>query len=101
MGVVGMAKMLANELGPDNITVNNVAPGIILTDRLKETLFKYKAPGLDEASVIAERTRDIPLRRVGQPEEVASLVLFLASAQAGYISGTTIPIDGGAVKSTF
>jgi 3-oxoacyl-[acyl-carrier protein] reductase len=101
MGVVGMAKMLSNELGPDQITVNNVAAGIILTDRMKETMFKNVPPGKTENDVLADRAKEIPLGRVGKPEELAALVTFLASPLAGYITGTTIQVDGGAVKATF
>jgi 3-oxoacyl-[acyl-carrier protein] reductase len=90
MGVAGMAKMLSNELGPFNITVNNVAPGLILTDRLKETM----------PAQLAERTKDIPLGRIGRPEELAALVAFLASPLAGYISGATIQVDGGSVRAS-
>ena len=99
MGVVGMAKMLSNELGSDNITVNNVAPGIILTDRIKETMMKNPPPGKTEADLLAERVKNIPLGRIGKPEELAALVVFLASPLASYITGCTIQVDGGAVKA--
>ncbi|MCJ8208424.1 SDR family oxidoreductase [Mucilaginibacter sp. RS28] len=95
MGVVGMAKMMADELGPDNITVNNVAPGLILTDRIKHTLPK----GVDTDEAIKEKAKAIPLRRIGKPEEFAAMVAFLASEQAAYITGTTISVDGGASRS--
>lgn len=101
LGVVGMAKMLSDELGPDNITVNNVAPGLILTDRVKDTLPKNPPAGTTFEQLLAERAKDIPLRRIGRPEELAALVTFLASPLAGYITGATIQCDGGAVRSPF
>ncbi|HEY0244481.1 MAG TPA: SDR family oxidoreductase [Mucilaginibacter sp.] len=97
MGVVGMAKMMADEFGPYNITVNNVAPGLILTDRIKHTL----PNDVDPDKAMQERAKSIPLRRIGQPEELAALVAFLASEQASYISGTTIQVDGGASRAIF
>jgi len=98
MGVAGMAKLLSDEVGPDNITVNNVAPGLILTDRVKDSLPPHP-PG-EEERLLAERARSIPVRRIGRPEELADLVTFLASPLAGYITGATIPIDGGAIRAT-
>jgi 3-oxoacyl-[acyl-carrier protein] reductase len=97
MGVVGMAKLMADELGPFNITINNVAPGMILTDRLTHTLPK----GADPEEALKERAKSIPLGRIGKPEELAALVTFLASEQAAYISGTTIQVDGGANRAIF
>jgi 3-oxoacyl-[acyl-carrier protein] reductase len=96
-----MAKMLATELGPDNITVNNVAPGSILTDRLRHTMSGTgpNAQTLEEA--MAQRSKEIPLGRIGKPEELAALVAFLASPLAGYITGTTIQVDGGAIKAPY
>jgi len=97
MGVVGMAKLMADEFGPYNITVNNVAPGMILTGRLKHTLPK----DADPEQALKEKAKNIPLGRIGKPEELAALVTFLASEQAAYISGTTIQVDGGANRSIF
>lgn len=97
MGVVGMAKMLADEFGPYNITVNNVAPGLILTDRIKHTLPK----DVDPEQAVKDKAKSIPLGRIGKPEELAALVTFLASEQAAYISGTTIQVDGGASRGIF
>jgi len=97
MGVVGMAKMLADEFGPYHITVNNVAPGLILTDRIKHTFPK----DADPEQVMKEKAKAIPLGRIGKPEELAALVAFLTSEQAAYISGTTIQVDGGASRGIF
>jgi 3-oxoacyl-[acyl-carrier protein] reductase len=97
MGVVGMAKLMADEFGPYNITVNNVAPGLVLTDRIKHTLPK----DINPEQALKEKTKNIPLGRIGKPEELAALVAFLASEQAAYISGTTIQVDGGANRSIF
>ena len=97
MGIVGMAKLMADEFGPYNITVNNVAPGLILTDRIKDTV--PKGANLDEA--LKEKAKSIPLGRIGNPEELAAVVAFLASEQASYVSGTTIQVDGGANRAIF
>ncbi|MDB5132836.1 MAG: 3-oxoacyl-ACP reductase [Mucilaginibacter sp.] len=97
MGVVGMAKMMADEFGPYNITVNNIAPGMILTDRLKHTL----PTGMNADDALKERAKNIPLGRIGKPGELAALATFLASEQAAYISGTTIQVDGGASRGIF
>ena len=85
-GVVGMAKLLADEVGPYGITVNNVAPGIILTDRVRQL-----------GGTLVNDT--VPLRRMGTPEEFAAVVTFLASAKASYVTGATIPVDGGAIRA--
>lgn len=97
MGVVGMAKLMADEFGPYQITVNNVAPGLMLTDRIKDTLPK----GVDTEEALKEKAKLIPVGRIGKPEELAALVAFLASEQAAYITGTTIQIDGGANRGIY
>jgi len=97
MGIVGMAKLMADEFGPYNITVNNVAPGLILTDRIKDTVPKDADP--EEA--LKQKAKAIPLGRIGKPEELTAVVAFLASEQASYVSGTTIQVDGGANRSIY
>lgn len=84
-GIMGFAKSLAREVGSRNITVNNVAPGFIDTDMTKELPENHKTLLLNQ----------IPLGRLGQPEEIASVVAFLASDAAGYITGETIHVNGG------
>ena len=103
LGVVGLAKTLSIELAPNNITVNNVCPGRILTDRMRELpgVKAKRAQGMSEAEALHDLTKDIPLGRLGQPEELGALVTFLASQQAGYITGTTIQIDGGLIRTVF
>jgi 3-oxoacyl-[acyl-carrier protein] reductase len=98
-GVVGMAKMLSEEVGQYGITVNNVAPGIILTDRIRDTIIKERlAGGMSEDEALTELAATVPLRRLGRPDEFAAVVAFLASERASYVTGATIPIDGGASR---
>jgi 3-oxoacyl-[acyl-carrier protein] reductase len=100
-GVIGLAKSLSIELAPDNITVNNVCPGRILTDRILEGLNvrEQLARGTSLEDVISGQAKDIPMGRLGKPEELGALVAFLASSQASYITGTTIPVDGGLLRA--
>lgn len=97
--VVGMAKTLANDLAPLGITVNNVCPGWTLTDRVQELVQRRAVQqdiSFDEALKMV--TAGIPMGRMGRPEEPAALIAFLASERAAYITGTTIPVDGGTVQ---
>jgi 3-oxoacyl-[acyl-carrier protein] reductase len=89
-GVVGWSKTLSRELGPKGITVNCIAPGRFDTDRLKEVY-----PNGPTAADLAT----IPLGRLGTPREIGDLVTFLASDRGAYISGVTIPVDGGLLRS--
>lgn len=94
--VVAWAKTLANEVGPDGVLVNNVCPGYTRTDRLEElAASSAERHGIPETEVWEGWRRQTPLRRVAEPEELAALVTFLASDAASYITGTTIPVDGG------
>jgi 3-oxoacyl-[acyl-carrier protein] reductase len=99
--VVGMAKTLSIELAPENITVNNVCPGRILTDRIRQLnkMDEKIQRGMKEEDLLKEVARDIPMKRIGMPEELGALVAFLASQQAGYITGTTIQVDGGLTRT--
>ncbi|TFG20637.1 MAG: SDR family oxidoreductase, partial [Promethearchaeota archaeon] len=88
LGVVGYAKTLANEYAKDNILVNVVCPGPNLTDRMKEIINKMaQDTGKSEEEVKESWTEQIPLGRMGKPEELANLVVFLASEKASYITG--------------
>jgi len=93
-GVVGWAKTLAHELGPDGITVNTIAPGKIDTPRVRELWHHWPDPEEAQARDIAA----IPVRRIGTPEEIGAAVAFLCSEQAGYISGVVLAVDGGALR---
>lgn len=97
--VVGLTKSLSRELAKDNILVNAVCPGYTLTDRVKE-LIKEKAKKTKKGQdkIAEELTGQIPLGRMGNPEELANLVVFLASERASYITGSVIQVDGGYVK---
>jgi 3-oxoacyl-[acyl-carrier protein] reductase len=102
-GVVGLAKTLADELAPDQITVNTVLPGRILTDRLRE-LFRARA---DQTGIPVddlarqEVAKEVPLGRVGEPEDMGSLVAYLCSDAAAYITGQLIAVDGGQIRGMF
>lgn len=101
LGVVGFAKTLANEYAKDNILVNVVCPGPTLTDRMKELInTTVKETGKTYEEVEKTWVDSIPLGRLGEPEELSNLVVFLASSKASYITGTVIQVDGGFVKST-
>ncbi|GCE24178.1 SDR family oxidoreductase [Dictyobacter kobayashii] len=102
-GVIGLAKSLSIELAPDNITINNVCPGRILTDRLRKGpgMQQKREQGISEQEALKDLAKGIPMGRLGQPEELASLVAYLSSRQAGYITGTTIQVDGGLVRSLY
>jgi 3-oxoacyl-[acyl-carrier protein] reductase len=101
LGVVGLAKTLSRELGPDDITVNNVCPGLTLTDRMRELYGgRAQAVGRSLEDVLGEEAARIPLRRLAQAEDVAALVVFLASELARQITGTTIQVDGGSTAAS-
>jgi 3-oxoacyl-[acyl-carrier protein] reductase len=97
--VVGLVKSLANEFGKDGILVNNVAPGYTATDRLKE-LAKSRsvAQGKTEKEISEGWAADAPLKRLGEPREVADAIVWLASERASYITGQTVLVDGGLYK---
>jgi len=94
--VANWAKTLANELGQFNITVNNVLPGATATGRLDSIAAnKAKATGATVDEVLTQMGNAVPMKRVGQPQEVANGICFLASPLASYINGINLPVDGG------
>jgi 3-oxoacyl-[acyl-carrier protein] reductase len=97
--VVGLVKSLANEFGKDGILVNNVAPGFTATDRLKElAAARSSASGKTEQEIFDGWAADAPLKRLGEPREVAETIVWLASERASYITGQTVLVDGGMYK---
>jgi 3-oxoacyl-[acyl-carrier protein] reductase len=100
LSLVGWSKTLAREVGSDGITANVILPGRIATDRIKFLdEAKAKREGRTVQDVAAESTRTIPVGRYGKPEEYGSVVAFLASERAAYITGSVIRVDGGLIAS--
>lgn len=96
------AKTLSMQMGKYNITVNNVAPGYTLTSRLYELAMEQaKKNKSTHEDVLAEMAKNSSMHRVANPEEIAEAVIFLASQKASYITGSTIPVDGGVIKAAY
>jgi 3-oxoacyl-[acyl-carrier protein] reductase len=94
--VANWAKTLATELGPFGITVNNVLPGFTKTVRADYVISsKAKASNITEEEVMKQLVTEIPVGRIGQPEEFGAAVAFLCSPAAAYINGVNLPVDGG------
>jgi 3-oxoacyl-[acyl-carrier protein] reductase len=98
--VAGLFKTLAQEVARDNVTVNLVLPGRIMTDRLlQHQRERAKAGNRTLEEQLALSATDIPAGRVGTPEEFASMVVFLASERASYVTGVAVQVDGGLIRS--
>ncbi len=98
--VTGFARTLANEVAPFGVTVNNLLPGYTRTQRVEELAEKNAATrGTSKDEAIAAWEREIPMGRLGEPREFAALAAFLASDRASYITGQSIPVDGGWIRS--
>ncbi len=99
-GVVAYARYLAEQVAAEGITVNNVLPGSIHTERLEQVShMQAEHFGRDPAGEIALRAQRVPMKRLGEPREMADLVAFLASERAGFLTGLSIPVDGGQLRS--
>ncbi len=100
IGVTALAKSLADEVGKHGILVNNVCPGSILTKRmLLNITARAEEMGITLEEALAKRAAEIPVGRLGESRDVAYTVAFLASGKSGYITGSTIRVDGGVVRS--
>jgi 3-oxoacyl-[acyl-carrier protein] reductase len=98
--VTGFARTLANEVATQGITVNNLMPGYTRTERVEELAHATaKKEGVTPQDVMARFEREIPMRRLGETTEFAGLAAFLASERASYITGQSIAVDGGWIKS--
>jgi len=99
-GLTGFARTLANEVAADGITVNNVLPGYTRTERLDELAeMMAEKQGISPNEFRGKWEKEIPMGRLGEPREFAAVVAFLASERASYITGTSIQVDGGWIKS--
>jgi 3-oxoacyl-[acyl-carrier protein] reductase len=100
--ILGFAKSISFELARDGITVNNVAPGYTRTERLVELAEHLsKQGGTTVEDVFAGWESTVPAGRLGEPEELAAMVAFLASNRAAYVTGVTVQVDGGSVLGLF
>lgn len=93
--VIGLTRALSMDVGPWGITVNAVCPGLVATSRA----ILDPSADLDVDETLAQRGRNIPVGRVGRPTDIAALVAYLASEEAGYVTGQAIPIDGGGLSA--
>jgi 3-oxoacyl-[acyl-carrier protein] reductase len=99
-GVIGFTKSASRDLAPLGITINSVLPGSIRTDRTLElAAHRSKKDGLSIEQILEEKAREIPVGRLGEPDEIGAAVAFLCSGQAGYITGTSLVVDGGLTRA--
>jgi 3-oxoacyl-[acyl-carrier protein] reductase len=97
--VVGLSKSLSNELAAKKIRVNNVCPGSMMTDRIRSlAAMRAEASGKSAEEVLTDDAKAIPMGRIGDPQEFANAVVFVASPAASYVTGVTLQVDGGVVK---
>jgi len=100
--VTAFAKTISQQYGEFGITVNNVAPGYILTSRLYEVARKRsETEGISHEKILADMGNSNPVKEIGAPEDIGAAIAFLASNRASYITGVTLQVDGGQIKSTY
>jgi 3-oxoacyl-[acyl-carrier protein] reductase len=98
--VIGFARTLANDVAPFGITVNNLLPGFTRTDRVQELARASTGKSGDShQDIVSQWEKEIPMGRLGEPREFAALAAFLASERASYITGSSIAVDGGWIRS--
>jgi 3-oxoacyl-[acyl-carrier protein] reductase len=101
LGVIGLMKTLANELGPQGIRVNAIAPGWTKTERVDEIMAaRAQRNGSTPEQEAARQIAEIPLGRMGVPDEFADALVWLASPRASYVHGIVLPVDGGTIKAS-
>ncbi len=102
ISLAGLVRSLARELGPRGVRVNAVLPGLTRTERIVELAKRRAAEeGRSIEDVLRDMARDVPLGRMAEPEEVARVVVFLASPAASFVNGAVVPVDGGLLRSVF
>ena len=102
MGVLGWSKALADELAPFGITVNTVCPGYTRTERVEAILeSQSNASGLNKEDIEKSIANNIPMKRVGEAEDLAGLITFLASEKANYMTGLAVQVDGGSARTFY
>jgi 3-oxoacyl-[acyl-carrier protein] reductase len=98
--VTGYARTLANEVAPFKVTVNNIMPGYTRTDRFEQLASAAgERSGASVQDTFAKWEKEIPMGRIGEPRELAALAAFLVSERASYITGSSIAVDGGWIRS--
>lgn len=101
-GLTGFARTLANEVAAEGVTVNNILPGYTRTERLEELAqMMAEKQGISPGEFRAKWEQEIPMGRLGEPREFGALAAFLVSERASYITGTSIQVDGGWIRSLF
>ena len=102
MGVLGWAKALSDELAPHGVTVNTVCPGYTRTERVEAILeTQSNSSGLKKEEIEKSIAENIPMKRVGEAEDLAGLITFLASEKANYMTGLAIQVDGGSARTFY